>query len=166
MTELGSIEIKDETSIVAARNKIRILTEDLNFDTIGSTRLATITSELGRMIHQEGDESSIAVSIEKYRPMRRAHDENEGPFGLKLIFQSKSKDLPIGGVHIFFDEMRTIQTKDGFQNIEAVKFIPDPAFHLTDTFVKTEREKLMRVSKAEVIQGSPSKEQGTHKGTR
>ena len=47
--------------------------------------------------------------------------------------------------------MRTIQTEDGFQNIEVVKFIPDPTFQPTDIFVKTEREKLMRVSKAELF---------------
>jgi len=151
MIELGKVMIKDETSIVEARNKIQILSKDLNFDSIGSTRLATITSELCRLINEEGEESSITVGIEKHPTMEKMPADNEGTYSLKLIFQSKSKDLSIGKAHIFFDEMKTIQTEDGFQHIEALKFIPDPEFKPTDTFMETEREKLMRVSKAELF---------------
>ncbi len=46
MIEFGTIVIKDESSIIEARNKVLVLAEDCGFDTIGTVRLATITSEI------------------------------------------------------------------------------------------------------------------------
>ena len=151
MLELGKIIIKDETSIVEARNKIHILAKDLKIDSLGSTRLATITSELGRLINQEGEESSIAVGFDKHPTIGKEPCDNEGKYGLKLIFRCQTKDLPITGAHSFFDELNLIKTEDGFQNIEAVKFIPNPTFQPTDKFMESEREKLMRISKADLF---------------
>jgi len=49
MIKLGRILIRDESSIIEARNKIRLLAEDPKFNSMQVTRLAAITSELCRM---------------------------------------------------------------------------------------------------------------------
>ena len=148
--ELNTIQIIDETSIVEARNKILVLAQDLNFDAISSTRLATISSELSRVIYKEGTQACIAVSIYKYRHQGKKQNENEGAYGLKFVFKCKTETLPVSGAHIFFDEFKTSNTDDGFSAIEAFRFFKDPEFELTDTFIEAEREKLMRISKAEL----------------
>lgn len=142
MIDLGKISVKDETSIVESRNKIRLLAEDLKFDAIGATRLATITSELTRIIYQEGEESSIMVGF----------DKKENTFGLMLIFQSRKEELEIEKAGNFFDKLDTSRTKDGFQRIETFKYIPDPEFEPTKGFIDAEKEKLLRLSRLELLE--------------
>ncbi len=141
MIKLSRILIKDETSIVESRNKIRLLAEDLKFNTIAATRLATITSELSRLIYQKDEEASIVVGF----------DKRADAFGLLLIFQSKKEKLNIANTSVFFDKLRSYQTKDGFCEIEAFKYIPETQFQPTDEFIRLEKERLVRLSSAELI---------------
>lgn len=140
MIDLGKISLKDEVSIVESRNKIRLLAEDLKFGSIGATRLATITSELCRIIYQKDEASSILVGF----------DKRQDSFGLILIFQTRKEELEIGKAQNFFDGLKTARTKDGFQRIEAFKYIPDPEFQPTREFIDTERERLIRLSRQEL----------------
>ncbi|MFH0803356.1 MAG: ATP-binding protein [bacterium] len=141
MIVLGTILIKDESSIVESRNKIRLLAEDLKFGSIAATRLATITSELSRIIYQKNEESSIVVGF----------DKKDDAFGLILIFKSKKEDMNTGKAEVFFDKLRTYHTKEGFKEVEAFKYIPDPEFKPTDEFIHMEKERLIRLSSAELI---------------
>lgn len=141
MINLGRILIKDESSIVEARNKIRLLAEDLKFNSIAVTRLVTITSELSRLIYQKDEESSIVVGF----------DKKEDAFGLLLLFQSKKEKLNIGKAEVFFDKLRVAQTEDGFCEVEAFKYIPDTQFQPTDEFIQIEKERLVRLSSTELI---------------
>ena len=141
MIELGMILIKDSSSIMEVRNKIRLLAEDLKFNSIEVTRLATITSELCRMVHQEGHGASVAVGFEK---------KEESP-GLTLSFQSQKEELDIGKAGFFFDRIDTLPAEDGWQRIEAFISIPDPAFKPTEEFISMERERLGRLSRTELL---------------
>ena len=141
MIELGKIMIKDEASIVEARNKIYFLAEDLKFDSIGATRLATITSELGRTIYQEGGKSSLGIGF----------DKKEEGFGFILIFESKKEALDFSRAEIFFDSLQTSPTEEGLQIARAFKYIPDSEFLPTDEFINMEKERLTRLSRAELL---------------
>lgn len=141
MIELGKILIKDQTSIIEARNKIGLLAEDLKFNSFDTTRLATVTSELSRIIYEEGQESNIEVGF----------DKKEGLFGLLLIFQTRKEGLDTEKAEIFFDRVKTFYTKDGFQRVETFRYIPDPKFKPTKEFIDLERERLVRFSRAELF---------------
>ncbi len=141
MIDLGVISVKDQSSIIESRNKIRLLAEDLKFSPSAATRLATITSELSRIIYKKGEESGIAVGF----------DKKEDSYGLMLVFQSRSAELNIGRAEVFFDSLRVYRSKEGFLEVEAFKLIPDPEFHPTEEFIQLERERLVRLSSAELI---------------
>ena len=141
MIELGKILIKDQTSIIEARNKIGLLAEDLKFNSFDTTRLATVTSELSRIIYEEGQESNIEVGF----------DKKEGLFGLLLIFQTRKEGLDTEKAEIFFDRVKTFYTKDGFQRVETFRYIPDPKFKPTKEFIDLERERFVRFSRAELF---------------
>ena len=142
MIALGDIPIRDETSIVEARNKIRLLAEDLKFSATGATRLATITSEIGRALHREGGESSIAVGFH-----RKGED-----FYLLLAFESPNGAVDIRKASNFFDSLRSYSGRAGAQTVEALKHIPDPDFRPTESFIATARERLMRLSRQELLE--------------
>jgi signal transduction histidine kinase len=141
MIDLGVISVKDQSSIVESRNKIRLLAEDLKFSPSAAARLSTITSELSRIIYKKDAESEIAVGF----------DKKEDSYGLMLVFQSRSAELNIGRAEVFFDSLRVYRSKEGFLEVEAFKFIPDPEFHPTEEFIQLERERLVRLSSAELI---------------
>jgi len=50
-----------------------------------------------------------------------------------------------------FDRLSTLPTEDGWQRIEAFNYIPDPAFKPTEEFINIERERLVRLSRAELL---------------
>lgn len=92
MIELGKIPIKDDASIVGARNKVRLLARDLGFDSIGATRLATITSEICRIIYKDSDGSGISVGFERLGEI----------FFLKLVFETAVEEITFGKAFSFF----------------------------------------------------------------
>jgi len=141
MIELGKISINDETSIVEARNKIHLLAKDLNFTPIEAERLAIITSEFSRIIYSKDGEPGIVAGFEK----------KGKSFGLVLIFRCKSSKLNIGSAPVFFDETDTFYTEDGFQGVKAFKYIPDITFKPGKEFIDKEKEKLLRLSRAELM---------------
>jgi diguanylate cyclase (GGDEF)-like protein/PAS domain S-box-containing protein len=141
MIELGTIRIRDEDSMVQARNKIRQLAEDLKFSPITATRLATVTSELSRSVHLKAKESSIRVGVAREREA----------FCLQLVFQSLNGGYDVRKAVSVFDSLRSVRGEDGSERVEALKYIPDPGFAPTPDFVATAREKLMRLSRAELM---------------
>jgi len=141
MIELGKVLIKEETSIVEARNRIRLLAEDLKFNSFAATRLATITSELSRIVYEKDDGSSIVVGF----------DKREETFGLVLAFQSRKEELDAAKAEVFFDEVKIFHRKDGLRRIETFKYIPDPEFQPTKEFIEKEKERLIRFSREELV---------------
>jgi len=141
MITLGQIHIRHTTSIVEARNKIRLLAGDLKFNATTTARLAAITSELSRLMYQQGNESSIVAGL----------DKNEESYGLMLRFQSKMEDVNVAKADLFFDTVQTFRTEDGFQRVEAFKYLADPAFQPTEEFIQVEKERLSSLTREELL---------------
>ena len=142
MIELGKILIRDNISLVEARNKIRLLGQDLKYSSMSIIRLATITSEIIRSIGPtEKEELHIIVGFE----------EKETKYGLVLQFQSKKKEINLSLIRHFFDEVQILPLKDGLQRIIAFKYIPDSTFRPTDEFIEKEKERIICLSRAELL---------------
>lgn len=142
MIELGKIQIKDSISLLEARNKIRFLARDLKYSSVFATQLAAITSEIIRSIGLAREEGSYIII---------GFEEKEGVFGLKLIFQGEKKEVDLSPVKTFFDEVQIVPSKDGLQRIATFKYIPDPAFKPTREFIEKEKEKIILLSRAELL---------------
>ncbi|MHC1609254.1 MAG: sensor histidine kinase [Candidatus Methanofastidiosia archaeon] len=137
---LGEISINEASSIVEARNKVRMLAEDVGFGTIGATKLATATSELSRQMYSNGNTASVAIGF----------DERERGFGLGIIFQGHTKDLDIKWAEAFFDDIFISNADGNMINVNAFKY-PPVQFTPTEEFISLERERLIRLSRAEMV---------------
>lgn len=144
MTEIERIPIRDETFIVEARKKVQALARDLKFDSVETTRLATVTSELTRYISQY-KEPVLDIGIER----------KDGNFNLKLIFQCKKERSETAPLEFekerFFDDFNISHTPEGREILEGVKYIEDPTFTPTQQFINLEKEKLFRLTKSEEL---------------
>jgi hypothetical protein len=142
MIELGKILVKDNISLIEARNKIHLLTGDLGYSSITAARFATITSEIIR---------SIVPTRKEVVHITVGFEEKEGRYGLALLFKSKKKaaDLPL--IRTFFDETQILPFGDGSQKITTFKYIPDSTFRPTEEFIEKEKERLVRFSRAELL---------------
>lgn len=142
MIELGKIQIRDNISLIEARNKIRLLGQDLKYSSMAIVRLATITSEIIRSIGPtKKEEVHIIIGFE----------EKENKYGLVLQFQSKKKEINLSLIRTFFDEVQILPLKNGFQKIVTFKYIPDSTFKPTEEFIQEEKERIIRLSRAELL---------------
>jgi len=142
MIELGKILIRDNISLIEARNKIRLLGQDLKYSSMSVTGLATITSEIIRSLDpREKEEVHIIIGFK----------EKENKYGLVLQFQSKKKEINFSLIQTFFDEGQVLPLKDGFQRIVTFKYVPDSTFKPTEEFIQEEKERIIRLSRAELL---------------
>lgn len=141
MIELGTILIQDSAAIVGARNKLRLLAEDLKFDSVTCTRLAVITSELCRSLYQADGNTSVFVGF----------DKREFGVDLVLIFQGSVTPSIVQKASVFFDRIDVPVTGNGGACLVGFKRIQDPAFEPTESFVKNKRELLIQLSRAELL---------------
>ena len=144
MTEIARVHIRDETFIVEARKKVQAVARDLKFDSMRTARLAICASELSRYIYHY-QEPVLIMGLER----------KDQDFFLKLVFKckkGKSKTSPLGfKIEKFFDDFRVSYTAEGFEVLEGYKYIEDPDFKLTQEFIHTEKEKILRLSKSEEL---------------
>jgi serine/threonine-protein kinase RsbT len=82
--ESRSIALESDRDVVFARNEVRQLAASLGFRLIDQTRLATVTSELGRNIVKYAQRGRIIV-----QPVR----EFRG-IGLRLVFEDAGPGIP------------------------------------------------------------------------
>ena len=142
MIELGNILIRDNISLVEARNKIRFLGQDLKYSSMSIIQLTTITSEIIRSIGPtEKEEVRMIVGFE----------EKETKYGLVLQFQSKKREINLSLIKTFFDKVQILPLKNGLQRIITFKHIPDSTFRPTDEFIEEEKERIIRFSRAELL---------------
>lgn len=140
MIELISININDATSIVGSRDRVRILAEDLSFNEMAATRLATITSELCRKLQKYSKQSSMTVGFEK----------GEYGFGLLLEFRPENSRFDTSHVEAFFDHCQW--NEDGSSAVfSAFKYIPDSDFNPSEELIQDKKERLTRLSNAELM---------------
>ena len=77
----GSLPLRSEEDIVASRQKVRALTQQLKFSLVDQTKMITAASELSRntLVHGGGGTMAWEVIEEGVRRGLRLRFEDEGP---------------------------------------------------------------------------------------
>lgn len=77
----GSLPLRSEADIVASRQKVRVLTQQLKFSLVDQTKMITAASELSRntLVHGKGGAMRWELLDDGIRRGLRLHFEDEGP---------------------------------------------------------------------------------------
>ncbi len=141
MIELGSIPLRDMAAVVEARDKVRLVAEALRFDPIVAARLATATSEMGRLMCRAAQEPRLSVGLTTQR--RNA--------GLVLCFEARQPVSETAHLRLFFDDVRVSQAADGYAGLRAVKHFADPGFAPDARCIAAQRQRIQRPSRTELL---------------
>ena len=140
MIALGQIRLQHRTSVYDARNKVRGLANALGYDPIETTRLATAVSEAARVLLRNDLESCITVALAM----------EFSPPQLVLDFECHGETLEVTGLSGFFDALSRTSDRNGFQVLRALKWLPNPAFEVTDAFVARESGRIQKLSREQL----------------
>ncbi|MHC4910775.1 MAG: hypothetical protein ACYTF9_13780 [Planctomycetota bacterium] len=94
MIELGAIPITQQSSVIEARNKLRVVAEALTGDEVTATRVATGVSLMTRMLLRQGVAPSLEVSV-----------ESDSDSQLLWITFVDSEPVPDEPAVVFFDKV-------------------------------------------------------------
>jgi serine/threonine-protein kinase RsbT len=77
----GSLPLRSEGDIVASRQKVRVLTQQLKFSLVDQTKMITAASELSRntLVHGGGGAMRWELLDDGVRRGLRLHFEDQGP---------------------------------------------------------------------------------------
>ena len=77
----GTLPLRSEEDIVASRQKVRVLTQQLKFSLVDQTKMITAASELSRntVVHGHGGHMRWELLDDGVRRGLRLHFEDEGP---------------------------------------------------------------------------------------
>ena len=77
----GSVPLRSEEDIVASRQKVRALTQQLKFSLVDQTKMITAASELSRntVVHGHGGDMHWELLDDGMRRGLRLHFEDQGP---------------------------------------------------------------------------------------
>ena len=78
---LQSVEIVDESDILASRRMVRDASSDMGFGIVDQTKLATATSELSRNIYRYAKRGVVYI------------EEIKEPGGIKIIFEDEGPGI-------------------------------------------------------------------------
>ena len=143
MVRLGRVSLKDRNYLVEKRNKVLDLAGDLGFGEVTATRLTTAASEVIRRLAGGGEKCGLEFFI----------DERNKRFGLLIRFTSGddiSENYQI--LEDIFDEVDYSKGNNGFNSLEAFKFIKDYNFQPSEDFINYEQEKLSRLTRDELYE--------------
>jgi len=73
------------------------------------------------------------------------------PPQLVLDFEYRGKPPEITGLAGFFDSLSRTRAQDGFHVLRALKWLPNRAFEVSDTFVAEQRARIQKLSREELI---------------
>jgi signal transduction histidine kinase/DNA-binding response OmpR family regulator len=141
MIELGILSVKNTNTRVEALKKIRSLAEDLGYDPIHATRIEAIASEICRL-GSDGEEG-INISI--------ALDSIGGRSGLSMTFLGSGRVDRLKTAKTFFDALDIDTTEDKTVRTKTFRYLSDSTFHPSDEFIKTQRQRLARPSRIELL---------------
>ena len=142
MIQLGTVQIRDENSIVQCRNKIRALSLDLDFSLVVATRIATATSEICNMLLQSNTHSSVNI----------AFDKRDGRLGLFMVFETATPQLKEENFTILFDHFEFVSDNPEKEQIKAFKFFSNLSFIPSEDFIEVAKGKLLELSRDELIE--------------
>jgi signal transduction histidine kinase/DNA-binding response OmpR family regulator/HPt (histidine-containing phosphotransfer) domain-containing protein len=140
MIELGKLSVKNANTRVEVLKKIRSLAEELGYDLIHATRIEAIVSEICRL-GSDSDEVNISVAI----------DNMGGRSGLSMTFLSRGAATRLPVAKSFFDAFDIDQTDNQTVRTKTFRYLPDSAFHPSDDFIETQRNRLARPSRMELM---------------
>ncbi len=141
MTKLGTIQLRTPASVVEARSKLFSLTTRLGCDAITATRLAAITSEMGRLLYRIGTGSCITVALQ----------QRNGYPALLLGFESNAELKRTKQLHAFFDELLVSKPRQGVFVVQAFKALKKSRFQASEHFIQKQRELIQRPSREELL---------------
>ena len=77
----GTMPLRSEEDIVASRQKVRLLSQQLKFSLVDQTKMITAASELSRntLVHGKGGQMRWELLDDGLRRGLRLHFEDEGP---------------------------------------------------------------------------------------
>ena len=77
----GSVPLRSEEDIVASRQKVRVLAQQLKFSLVDQTKMITAASELSRntLVHGRGGRMRWELLEDGVRRGLRLHFEDQGP---------------------------------------------------------------------------------------
>jgi sigma-B regulation protein RsbU (phosphoserine phosphatase) len=140
MIQLGTVQIHDENSIVHFRNKIRVLSLDLDFSPVAATRIATATSEICSILLQSNSHSSVKIALDKI-------DER---LGLLMVFDPATRQLEEKKFNLLFDHFEFVSDNQGKEQIKAFKFFSNLSFIPSHNFIEAAKGKLLELSRDEL----------------
>jgi two-component system sensor histidine kinase/response regulator len=141
MIELGNLSVRNANTRVEALKKIRSLAEDLGYGPIHATRLEAIVSEICRLgsVGEEGLHISVAL------------DSVGGRSGLSMTFLGGGGATRLPVAKNFFDAFDIDCTQDQTVTTRAFRYLPDRTFQPSDEFIETQRQRLARPSRIELL---------------
>jgi serine/threonine-protein kinase RsbT len=94
----GSLPLHSEEDIVASRQKVRLLTQQLKFSLVDQTKMITAASELSRntLVHGGGGDMRWELLDDGLRRGLRLHFEDQGP-GIKDVKLAMTDGWTSGG---------------------------------------------------------------------
>jgi serine/threonine-protein kinase RsbT len=94
----GTLPLRSEEDIVASRQKVRVLTQQLKFSLVDQTKMITAASELSRntLVHGKGGNMRWELVDDGLRRGLRLHFEDEGP-GIKDLKLAMTDGWTSGG---------------------------------------------------------------------
>jgi sigma-B regulation protein RsbU (phosphoserine phosphatase) len=140
MIQLGTVQIHNDNSIVQCRNKIRVLSLDLDFSPVVATRIATATSEICSILLQSNSHSSVKIAFDKI-------DER---LGLLMVFDPATRQLEEKNFNLLFDHFEFVSDKQGKEQIKAFKFFSNLNFIPSQNFIEAAKGKLLELSREEL----------------
>lgn len=142
MIELATFPINSAAAITGARNRVRFLAEDLEFDVFAATRLAAMTSNLCRRLYKHGNDASLTIGFGEY----------DQDCSLQMVFRGSRNPLRSDDAGSLFDEAYPLRLETGHQGFTVIKRIPNREFDPSERFIIDQRERLVRLSKAELLE--------------
>ena len=139
--ELGVIPLRGLYSATEARKKILRLALNLQMDRVSASRLAIITSEMGRRLLQLGGQSRITVAA--------SIDAVDG--SLALGFESTTDLGVTAQLEAFFDTVQRYVARDDYLGVRGVKRFRGSTYPPGEYFLESQRELIQRPSRAELL---------------
>lgn len=126
MIKIGTCLIKEEAGIHSLRNKILILTEQLKFNYIQSTRISCITSDMCKNQFLNGFSTNVSCYL--------SINEFSSALTFEFIFNINRKDY--SALYNIFDEVFISNLDDGSQKITVKSLLNESTPEITDEFIR------------------------------
>ncbi len=135
MIQIASVPIIAEASVIGVRRRVQALALELGFDDVACTRLATVTSEIGRVLLRLGGDSHLSVALT---------GGIGGRTGVALMFACPETLRDLALWEVFFDSLVRGVTKSGSVQVTATAWCRRASHggvaHVDEAFIERQRE--------------------------